>query len=443
MAITATRMEDGSFRFSGRSYSPTEDKNNALAKYGCMVRNWGVVLVLLPDESQKNSLMQQIGNARFVRNRYLEDRNKYYEDKKQILSPSEYKKSWLPKLKKEYEYLNLSDKFALEASIEHVDTAFKKFYNKEANFPKSASEYKPSGNQYTTKYTNGNITVAWQDGRPCLKLPKVGFVPFILQKGKNLEDIVPNWAKILSCSIKKSSVGFTASLQMETVITKPVFPTTVNVRDILAADVGLKTFATVVGEDGSEKIENPRWIRLHARRLRRFQQALARKKYDKKTHTGSKNREKARLRVAKEYRKCANQRKDFHHKLSRIIADSCTVFVCEDLNIKGMVKNRHLSKEISSVGWGSFLAMVKYKMENAGKYFLRVGRFYASSQICSKCGYKNPEVKDLSVREWVCPKCGAKHDRDVNAGMNMINEGIRILSGMGVSVEHTGDIAVA
>ena len=189
----------------------------------------------------------------------------------------------------------------------------------------------------------------------------------------------------------------------------------------------MKYFLTIGNGTEAETVENPRWIQKHAKRLRRLQQELSRKQYDKTTHTGSKNCEKARIKVAKEQRKLANQRKDFHHKLSRKIADRCRVFICEDLNIKGMVKNRCLAKEISSVGWGRFLTMVQYKMKRAGKLFLKVDRWYASSQLCSKCGYRNSEVKDLSVRQWTCPECGAYHNRDVNAVRNMIGEGIRLL----------------
>ena len=308
------------------------------------------------------------------------------------------------------------------------------FFKHEAGFPKFAARWKPSGNQYTTKYTNNNIAVIMKGGRACLKLPKVGEVPFVLPKGKMPIDIVPPGASILSCSIKKDSLGFTASLQLETVIKKPEFPGTVSVRDMLASDMGLKVFAAVAGSDGGQTVENPRWIRFHAKRLRRLQKSLSRKRYDQKTHVGSRNWEKARRLVAKEQRKCANQRKDFHHKLSRAIADSCAAFVCEDLNIKGMAKNRHLAKEISSAGWGRFLAMVRYKMEAAGKYFLQSGRFFASSQTCSRCGCQNPEVKNLSVRSWTCPVCGAAHDRDLNAGTNLLFEGVRMLKDMGIAV---------
>lgn len=252
-----------------------------------------------------------------------------------------------------------------------MDDAYRKFFKREAKFPRFAAKHKPSGSRYTTKYTNNNIAVLMHRGKPCVKLPKIGMVPFVLPKGKGIGDIVPFGTSILSCSVKKDSLGFTASLQLEAVIQKPDFPVMIHIRDILSADMGLKAFATVGDIENAEAVENPRWIRLHAKRLRRLQQSLSRKKYDRKTHTGSRNWEKAKALVAKEQRKCADQRKDFHHKLSRHIADNCTVFICEDLNIKGMVKNHRLAKEISSAGWGNFLTMMKYKLESMGKTSLR------------------------------------------------------------------------
>lgn len=207
-----------------------------------------------------------------------------------------------------------------------------------------------------------------------------------------------------------------------------------HVSDILAADMGLKRFAVIGGQDWSEEVENPRWIRLHAKRLRRLQQSLSRKQYDKKSHKGSRNWEKAQKRVAAEQRKVKNQRKDFQHKLSRKIADRYSAFLCEDLNIKGMVKNRKLAKEISSAAWGQFFTMVKYKLQRQGKWFVQVDRWFASSQTCSCCGYKNPEVKDLGVREWTCPHCGARHDRDENAKDNIFGRGLQELKAAGVTI---------
>ena len=128
MAVTAIKMEDGSFKFSGRAFSMTKAKNEALAEFGCAVHNWGVKLVLMPDGAQAGAFCQQIGNARLVRNHYLNDRNHYYKEGRGILSPSEYKKACLPELKAEFPFLKLSDKFALESAIERVDTAFGKFF---------------------------------------------------------------------------------------------------------------------------------------------------------------------------------------------------------------------------------------------------------------------------------------------------------------------------
>lgn len=433
MAITVSQV-NGAFQFSGRAYNPTEAKNEALEPYGMILHNYGLVLSLLPSSEQKTMFVQQIGNARFVRNHYLNDRIEYYKETGKSLSVNEYKEHMLPKLKEEFPFLMQSDKFALESSLENVDAAYKNFFAKRAKFPKFTSKNKPSGNCYKTKFTNNNIRVEMVDDLPMLRLPKVGEVQFILPAGSKLSDIVPPRTSILSVVIKRVGDSYTASLQLEAIVPKPDEITKVNERDILAADLGLKHFMVIGGVDGEEMIPNPRWIKLHERRLRRLQKSMSRKQYNEKTHIGSKNWNKARLKVLKEHKKIANQRKDFHHKLSRAIADSCDVFCCESLNIKGMVKNRHLSKAISSVGWSQFLEKVKYKMEWLGKRFIQVDRWMPSSQICSSCGYKNPEVKDLRIRKWTCPKCGKVHDRDINAKDNLLKECIRLLKNSGVAV---------
>ena len=135
--------------------------------------------------------------------------------------------------------------------------------------------------------------------------------------------------------------------------------------------------------------------------------------------------------MAKEQRKTVNQRKDFHHKLSRKIADSCDVFVCEDLNIKGLMKDRRLSKAIAGVGWGRFLSMVKYKVERKGGIFLKVSRWYPSTKTCTHCGHKNNSLT-LKDRFWKCPECGALINRDENAVDNLIKEGMRLLEEQGI-----------
>ena len=151
MAVTATKV-NGQFQFSGRAINITQAKNKALEPYNCIVHDYGITLELLPDAAQKQALAQQIGNARFVRNHYLSDRKNYYKATKKTLSVNEYKAKHLPQLKKDFPFLQESDKFALEAALEHVDAGYKNFFAGRAKLPKYASKWKPAGNSYTTKY---------------------------------------------------------------------------------------------------------------------------------------------------------------------------------------------------------------------------------------------------------------------------------------------------
>ena len=434
MPITAEQLQDGSFRFHGRANDITRQKNKSLEPFGKQVLNYGQVLRLLPTQEQAQALNQQIGNARFVRNRYLKERIRLYQEKKETLSAADYKKH-LPELKEENPFLYQSDKFALESAIEHVDSAYQNFFSRRSGFPKKASRFKPNGNRYTTKQTNNSLSLVLdKDGLPYIKLPKVGKVRIVLPAVKTFHGLCPSGTSIKKATINRQGDRYEVSLGMETVIDQIHPVEEVSVSDILSADMGLKDFAVLGDKENFLKIRNPRWIKVHERRLRRFQKALSRKQYDRKMHTGSKNWYKAKKKVTKEQRKTADQRKDFQHKLSRCIADSCKIFVCEDLNIKGMMKNRHLSKAVASVGWYGFFQKVKYKLERTGGRFLQVSRWFPSSQTCSCCGYKNTDVRNLTVREWTCPECGSYHDRDGNAQQMILKEGIRLLKEMDVKV---------
>lgn len=433
--VTVKQMPDGTFEFSGGrgGFNIVAQKNKALEPYGKCIWNYGVVLELVPGEKQ-SAINQQIGNARFVHNNYLHERKEYYNLYKKTLTISQYQKDYLPKLKEERDYLKTSDKFVYENACRNVDNAYNRFFKGEAGFPKYASYNKPNGNSFTTNYTNNNIELKMIDRMPYVKLPKLGYIRFVLPKGKTLADIQPHGTSIKAATVTRSNTIYRISIRMEAVIDKPVFSTVIHKDDIMSVDLGLKDFGVFGNLKESDAVPNPKWIQVHAKRLRRFQQSLSRKQYDHETYTGSRNWEKARLKVVKEQRKIADQRKDFHHKLSRAIADNCTAFICEDLAVKNMMKNRHLAKAIASVGWSQFLTMVKYKMERAGKYFRKVSRWYPSSQTCGCCGYKNADVKDLAVRKWVCPKCGTLHDRDINAQQNIFRMGMRLLQAEGIKI---------
>ena len=434
--ITAEQQADGTFKFHGGKggFNIIVQKNKALEPYGKCIHNYGVLLELIPGDKQ-SAINQQIGNARVVHNDYLSKREEYYKETKKTLTVLQYKKEYLPALKKEKEYLNDTDKFVYENACRNVDDAYNRFFNGLSGFPKYASKTKSNGNSFTTNFTNNNLELKMIDGIPYVKLPKVGCVRFILPKGKILTDIQPHGVTIKAATVSMEPDGsYRIALRMESVIDKPVFPTVINAREIISVDLGLKEFGVFGNLEESIPVPNPRWIKIHEKRLRRFQQSLSRKQYDHKTHTGSNNWEKTRAKIAKEQRKIADQRRDFHHKLSRAITDNCVAFICEDLAVKNMMKSRHLSKSIASVGWSQFLTMVQYKMERAGKYFRKISRWYPSSQTCGCCGYKNTDVKDLGVRKWICPKCGTWHDRDINAQQNIYKIGTKMLQDEGIQI---------
>ena len=430
-SITVSYNKDtGVFSFAGRAINITKQKNAALAPYNKMVRNYGLVFELKPSKEDIVNLNTQIGNARFMRNQYLSTCKQYYEATHLHLSMDAFKKEYFSKLRKEYPFLNKSDKFSLESGVENVDKAFTRFFKKEGGYPHFAAKDTHRGSMYTTKSTNNNIKLLHEKDGFFLKLPKMDKIRFVMPNGLSLEAIFGRNVRVLKVTVRKVGKRYFASLGMEDVIDLVVPKATVRKDMIFASDMGLKVFAIYGNKDFTEKVENPRWIAYHAKRLRRKQQALSRKK------KGSKNYAKARLEVAKVHRKCANQRKDFQHKLSRKIVNMADVFVCEDLNVSGMMKNRHLSKAIASVGWSQFLTFVKYKIEAKGGYFIKVDRFFPSSKLCHCCGYKNTDL-ELKDRAWTCPQCGTHHDRDSNAKENLLNEGIRLLQEQGVEVINT------
>lgn len=433
--VTVELLPDGIFKFHGGKggFNIVERKNKALEPYGKCIYNYGLLLELVPGDKAA-AINQTIGNSRFVHNNYLSERIRYYEEQKKTLTVAQYQKEFLSGLKKEKEFLQKSDKFVYENACRNVDTAYQNFFSGKAGFPKFASSRKPNGNSFTTNYTNHNIELKMENGLPYLKLPKIGDVRFVLPKGKTLADLQPHGVSIKSATVTRTNDKYRVSLLMETVIDRPVFPTVLHARDILAVDLGLKVFGIFGNREETYTVPNPRWIRLHEKRLRRFQQSLSRKQYDPKTHKGSKNWEKARAKVTREQRRISDQRRDFHHKLAGVIADNYHAFICEDLAVKNMMQNRRLAKSIASVGWSQFLTILKYKMERAGKYFRKIDRWYASSQTCGCCGYKNTEVKDLAVREWTCPQCGTYHDRDVNAMQNIYSKGAELLRSEGIQI---------
>lgn len=339
------------------------------------------------------------GCVRFIYNRMLSDKINYYRETKKKLNntPAQYKK--------EFEWLKEVDSLALANAQINLQVAYNNFFkNPKTGFPKFKSK-KANRSSYTTNCVNENISV--QDG--CIKLPKVGFV-----KMKQHRSIPENY-KLKSVTVSQNPSGkyFVSILfeyENQVQETEP--------QAFLGLDFSMHEL--YVDSDGNE-LKYPRYYRKAEKQLKREQRKLS------KMQKGSNNRNKQRIKVAKLHEKASNQCRDFLHKQSRQIVNTYDCICIESLDMKAMSQLYNFGKSVSDNSWGVFTTFLQYKLEEQGKQLVKVDPYFASSQLCSECGYKNNETKDLSVRQWTCQSCGTHHNRDVNAAINIRNEGMRIV----------------
>lgn len=400
-----------------------KQRNEELKPLGKQLKHYGLVLRILPTEKQVDLVYQTFGCSRLIYNNFLATRQDYYKETGKTLSTSDYKKNILNPLKKtkEFNFLKKVDKFALESAVENAEDAFDRFFKGQNKFPKFKSKRKAK-KSYTTKFTNDNIRIE----NNFIQVPKLGKIKFVRPKTKEndskLIKIKNGTARILNATISYQGGKYYISLCLEEIVNlvNPLNLENIDLNKIIGIDLGLKDFVIINNGLYTQKEENPRYFAKSEKKLAKLQRKLSKKKLD------SKNFNKAKLKVSKLQKKIANQRLDFCHQLSRKLCNENQVVIVENLNIKGMVKNKNLAKAIQDAGWSKFLTFLKYKLEWEGKRYIEVDRWFASSKICSHCGEKKLMLS-LNEREWVCSSCNTHHDRDENASINIRQEGMRML----------------
>ena len=366
---------------------------------------------LYPNQKQIVLFEKTFGCARFIWNQMLADKIAYYKETGKTLknTPAQYKK--------EYPWLKEVDSFALCNIQLNLQKAYKSFFQSNFGFPNFKSKKKMYSQSYKTNNNHGNIELC--DGE--IKLPKVGWVR--LKQHRKMTGLIK------SATISKTATGkYFISILCEIEIEENNIKTKTILNSSIGIDLGLEHFAIL---SSGEKIQNPRFLISASKKLRREQKILSRRgllaKQRGRSLNDCSNYQKQRLKVAKLHEKISNQRRDFLNKLSTNLIKNHDKICMEDLASKNLMKNHRLARAIGDVSWYEFVRMLEYKAEWYGKQIVKVSRWFPSSQICSSCKV-NSGKKPLHVREWICENCNYLHDRDINASVNILHEGLKLLA---------------
>ena len=369
---------------------------------------------IYPNAVQADKLAKAFGCARWYWNNSLAETQKVYQETGKGLGQYQLN-ARLPQLKSEIEWLGETHSQVLQSVSLHLSRAFVNFFERRAKYPQFKSKHRKQSIQYPQGVKIVDACKVY--------LPKIGHVKAIVHRELA--------GSIKTVTVSKDPSGkYFASILCENLVAMPDI--SLNGK-ILGIDVGLTDLA--VTSDGS-KFANPKHVLKAQKNLAKKQQHLSRKA------KGSNTRNKARLLVAKAHERVANTRQDYLHKLSTRLVNENQVIAVEDLHVKGMMKNHNLARAIGDAGWGSFTNMLKYKTARQGKGYIEVNRFFASSKTCSCCMHAQAKMP-LDVRMWTCDQCGAKHDRDINAAINIRDEAQRMIAAGAVATANGGTVSQA
>lgn len=361
---------------------------------------------IYPTTSQIELIHKTFGCTRLVYNYYLEKK------KEANLSCFDMIKD-LKNLQAEYPYLKEVDSCSLRCSLFNLDDAFKRYYKKQGSYPKFKSKYNSRRCYRTNCISSSYKDKTYQSievnlKKDIIKLPKLKDV-----KIRGYRDLEYLPGRIINATVKQASTG---KYYVSVVVEENDIYTKLTPRKIIGIDLGIKD---IIITSDNEKIGNPRLIEKYEKRIKRCQRELSRR------IKRSNNYYKTKRRLAILYQKLKNARKYLIHQITKKLVIENDIIVTENLNIKGMIEEKKISKHLTNVSLGEICRVLEYKSNKYGKKYIQIDSYYPSSQICSKCGYKNKEVKKLSVRSWICPECGSYHDRDYNASYNILFEGLK------------------
>ena len=367
---------------------------------------------LYPTTNQIELIHKTFGCTRVVYNHYLEKQKALYDEGKDSLSCFDMIKD-LKNFQVERPYLKEVDFCSLRCSLFNLDDAFKRWYKGQEEYPKFKGKYNTKRSYRTNCISSTYKDKTYQSievdlKRHIIKLPKLKEVSI---KGYRDLEYLPG--RIINATIEQAS---TLKYYVSVLVEEDDVYTKLKPRKTIGIDLGIKD---IVITSDNEKIGNPRLIEKYEKRIKRCARELSRRV------KGSNNYNKTKKKLAVLHQKLKNARRHFIHQITKKLVIENDIIVTESLKLKDMIEEKRLSKQLTNVSLGDLCRVLEYKAKIYGKKYIKIDSYYPSSQECSRCGYKNEKVKDLSVRSWICPECGSYHDRDYNASYNIMFEGLK------------------